>query len=155
MIRLALFVILCVASIGCSSFPRDYRRATVRTVPEAKSIDGAWQGAWKSASGNSGGLKCILSSSAASPGEYTASFEAKFWGVFTAHYVVALKGTRDADAAHLSGDQDLGGLEGGKYHYEATVTPTRFDATFRSPADHGEFHMTRPAAVGAATTSSP
>jgi hypothetical protein len=82
-----------------------------------------------------------------------ASFEAKFWGVFTAHYIVALKGTRDSAVAHLSGDQDLGGLEGGRYHYEATVTPERFDATYRSPMDHGEFHMTRPAA--AVTSSSP
>ena len=146
MMKSVLLALLLVAftSSGCSRFPGDYQ--TAASQPRSPTtIDGPWQGSWKSATGNSGRLRCLLASEYRGDGIWCAArFEAKFWGLFTAHYTVQLNGTRQGEAAHLSGDQDLGGLEGGKYHYEATITPTRFDATYRSPVDHGEFHLARP-----------
>jgi hypothetical protein len=80
----------------------------------------------------------------ARPATYEAKFEAKFfWDLFTAHYSTLLSGARSNGVTTLSGDHKLTGLGGGMYHYEARVTPTNFDATYRSEADEGEFHMHR------------
>jgi hypothetical protein len=59
----------------------------------------------------------------------------------------------------FSGDNNLGWLAGGNYHYEgsADVTGDRqtdlFTCTYKSSADHGRFNMTRPPAAGVATDS--
>lgn len=140
---------LCaVLAGGCSSYPREFAEA--KTKPSA-TISGPWEGEWVSKGGHRGALRCILmetpSAQSAADGTrvaYEARFEAKFWGIFTAHYSTPLAGRRGDGVTTLSGDHDLGGLGGGKYHYEAKVTPIRFDATYRSEADEGEFHMNRP-----------
>jgi hypothetical protein len=157
----AALLALTLLSTGCSTFPRDFDRAA--SAPP-KSVDtfaitGPWQGEWKSNGGHQGGLRCLLTAvpSSALPGslgeaaanpprrEYEARFEAKFWGIFTAHYAVRLTGTAAFDGTvTLSGDHDLGSLVGGVFHYDATVTPQRFDATYKSRDDAGVFRMTRP-----------
>jgi hypothetical protein len=144
--RSVVFILLGCALIagGCSSFQREY----VAAKPIApNSISGPWEGEWVSKGGHRGELRCILTETSPAGGKrvaYEARFEAKFWGIFTAHYSTPLAGTTDNGVTALSGDHDLGGLGGGKYHYEAKVTPTKFDATYRSEADEGEFHMSRP-----------
>lgn len=141
-------VALCVvlASLGCSSYSRDYQAAMAQPRTPG-SIDGAWQGTWTSAAGHHGALRCIVAAApAAQPSPqvtYTARFKATFWKVFSGEYTATLSGMREGDVTHLSGDHDLG-LFLGRYHYEATVTPDRFDATYRTTGDHGEFHLTRP-----------
>jgi hypothetical protein len=137
---------------GCSTFPRDFARAASAPAKSADpiSIAGPWQGQWKSNGGHGGRLRCLLTR-AADGGEgdlaFDARFEAKFWGIFTAHYTVTLKGRGDESpgTVKLRGDHDLGSLAGGVFHYEASVTARRFDATYRSSEDAGEFHMMRPA----------
>ena len=149
----ALAVVVLLACIGCSTFSRDYHAALAQSRAPG-SIDGAWQGTWASADGHHGGLRCILTAvpgatsaapttQPAPPVKYAARFEAAFWKVFTGRYTTVLTGTREADVTRLSGDHDLGSFLG-RYHYEATVTPNRFDATYRTHGDHGEFHLTRP-----------
>jgi hypothetical protein len=149
----ALALCALLTSAGCSRFSRDYRAALAeKRVPG--SIDGAWQGTWSSAGGHHGELRCILTAVPGAteaapvtqpvpPVKYLARFEATFWKVFTGRYTALLSGTREGDATHLSGDHDLGPFLG-QYHYEATVTPDRFDATYRTHGDHGEFRLTRP-----------
>ena len=154
MMRLAGLVLWIglVVSGGCSSFSRDY--AAIDQAQAAGNITGAWAGEWKSNGGHQGALRCILTQTAtpAAPNAagpqkvtYDAQFEAKFWGLFTAHYSTPLAGTIDHGTAHLTGDHELTGLGGGHYHYEADVTPGKFDATYRSEVDQGVFRMTRPA----------
>jgi hypothetical protein len=149
-IRCSLAVTVLILGItGCSTFPQDFQRlaAAPKKSPDALSIEGPWQGEWRSNSGHNGQLRCLLARQSASPDSYHARFEAKFWGIFTAHYDTALRvkaGGSDPLTTHLAGDHDLGWLAGGVYHYEATVTPTQFDATYKSKADQGVFHMRRP-----------
>jgi hypothetical protein len=131
--------------LGCSTFSREYESAVGRPV-DPRSISGAWRGEWVSHGGHRGALRCILGeTSVAQSGEqtYEAKFEAKFWGIFTAHYAVMLRGASHDGITTLSGNHDLGFMAGGVYHYEATVTPAEFKATYRSPADAGDFDMKR------------
>lgn len=141
---LALCVVL--TSVGCSTYSRDYQAALVQPRTPG-SIEEAWQGTWTSAGGHRGELRCIVAAAPSTQPSpqvtYTARFNATFWKVFSGGYTATLSGTREGDVTHLSGDHDLG-LFLGKYHYEATITPDRFDATYRTIGDHGEFHLTRP-----------
>ena len=148
-ICMALFGFMPIA--GCSSFPRDFRE-TVKSIPPPSSIEGAWQGEWVSTGGHRGQLRCLLALKACDPGMSfgikpicEARFEAKFAGIFTAHYTTLLVIESGGETTTLIGDHDLGWLGGGKYHYEAKVTPKTFDATYRSDADRGTFQMARPA----------
>jgi hypothetical protein len=145
---LAMFSLTFFA--GCSSFSRDYKKAVAEQRP-AGTIEGPWTGTWTSNGGHTGSLKCLLTrnepAQSAPMGSvtYRARFKATFWKIFTAHYDVTLHGKQDANgSAHLTGDQDLGKLVGGVYHYDANVTPTNFDATYESSKDDGKFVMTRP-----------
>ena len=134
---------------GCSSFPREYAEAKAKLL-SSSSINGPWEGEWVSKGGHRGELRCLLSESASrrdidAAVLYDARFEAKFWGIFTAHYAVQLvRSPAERETIVLVGDQDLGGLGGGIYHYEAIVTSTSFDTTYRSDMDQGVFHMVRP-----------
>jgi hypothetical protein len=165
LVRGPLLMVSLVAAGGCSTFSRDFDAAVAGSNAleggggAAAAITGPWQGEWHSKHGHHGRLRAILSVSALSglpsspggqkphpPTEYVARFEAKFWGIFTAHYDVVLRVVSHSDpAVKLAGDQDLGWLAGGKYHYEATVTAGEFDATYDSRLDAGEFHLRRPA----------
>ena len=141
---------------GCSSFPSEFKRAAERQE-RADAIEGAWQGTWKSDGGHHGALRCILTAEPTNakdvlPGgvggagamvQYRASFEAKFWGIFTGHYKVLLTGSRQSNETVLKGDQNLGWYAGGVYHYEARVTAEEFHATYQSEADDGVFEMKR------------
>jgi hypothetical protein len=145
---LAMFSLTFFA--GCSSFSRDYKKALAEQRP-AGSIEGPWNGTWTSNGGHAGSLKCLLTrngpaqSDAGAPTTYRARFEATFWKVFTGRYDVTLSGKENPDGtAHLTGDQDLGKMVGGVFHYDAHVTPTNFDATYESSKDDGKFTMKRP-----------
>lgn len=137
-----------VSTMGCSSFPREYQAA--KKADYGSAIAGPWEGEWVSKGGHHGSLRCIITQT---PGQaaggsktisYLASFEAKFlWDLLTAHYSTPLVGTTEGDHVLLTGDHPLTGLGGGMYHYEAKVTPTKFDATYRSENDAGEFRMGR------------
>ena len=148
LVRGPLLMVSLVAAGGCSTFSKDYNAAVASSqagvaAAPSSSIIGPWQGEWRSKSGHRGRLRCVLS--AKTPTEYFARFEAKFWKIFTAHYDVTLRVVNETDqTVKLAGDQDLGWLAGGKYHYEATVTPEQFDATYDSKIDSGEFHLRRP-----------
>jgi hypothetical protein len=169
-----LLLTLLLCGTGCSSFGRDWQAAAAQgggqsfqgawegrwtsnrghgggklrcilsrlALPSAGAVAGTAGSAVASASPLM--LRADTAPSTAPVEEYQARFEATYWGIFHAHYNTTLSGPETAGALHLSGRKNLGWLEGGVYEYDATVTPHRFDATYRSKKDQGTFSMTRP-----------
>jgi hypothetical protein len=139
-------MMLCAAAFlftGCSSFNRDYESAVAAGWP-ADSIEGPWHGRWQSHAGHGGDrLRAVVTRSPSSPDTYHARFRAKFWLIFHSNQDVDLKVT-STNPTQASGEKDLGWLYGGVYQYDAALTPTQFDATYRSKHDHGVFSLTRP-----------
>ena len=142
--KLARLAALCVLVwvTGCSGFDQDYK-AAVEKGWVADSIEGPWDGRWQSKAGHGGdGLKAIVSRTGQET--YLVRFRAKYWGIFESDQQVNLRAI-SAEPFKARGTEDLGYLKGGWYQYEATITPQRFDATYKSEHDHGEFNLARPA----------
>lgn len=131
---------LCVC--GCSTFNRDWRNAAQQPAPP-NSIEGRWEGAWTSdVNGHTGKLRCLLSHE--SDSLYRAWFRATYWKVFRFGYAVTLEVQERQGTWLFSGEENLGKMAGGVYHYEGRATPTNFHLTYRSKYDHGVFEMRRP-----------
>jgi len=136
------FGILLAVLAGCSTFERDWKRATAQPT-SGDSIEGAWVGRWSSdATGHSGPLRCLVWREDAS--HYAAHFRAGYAGVFRFTYTVRLEAQPHYGGWEFSGQEDLGALAGGVYYYEGHATPTNFFSTYRSKRDHGIFEMRRP-----------
>lgn len=140
--RLSLTCLLfALALTGCSGFNTEYKQI-VASPPPAGTIEGAWEGRWQSQSGHGGDkLRAILTKNG--PDTYMARFHATYWGIFQADQETLLRVT-GTSPVRAKGESDLGYLKGGTYRYEATITPEKFDATYKSDEDHGVFEMTRP-----------
>jgi hypothetical protein len=127
---------------GCSTFNRDWKKAAQQNVPVG-SIEGRWDGKWLSdVNGHTGRLRCLLTRETDS--SYEARFRATYWKVFRFSYSVSLRFEQKDVTWHFTGDENLGKLAGGIYHYEGQVTPTNFFSTYWSRYDHGTFQMQRP-----------
>lgn len=103
-------------------------------------IAGRWVGQWTSdASGHRGPLRANLNTSAHG---YTATFAGRFAKVVPFVYRTPLQvvGT-SGDAVFLAAERRLPIF--GTFRTDAVVTPTHFDATFRSGRDSGRFTLTR------------
>ncbi len=134
--------ILVLLTCGCSSFNRDWRSAA-RPPAEMNSMEGRWEGKWKSdVNGHSGRLLCVVSRK--ENGSHTARFRATYMRVLRFSYAVSLRSEHLGGNWHFSGDENLGKLAGGEYHYEGSVTATDFNASYQSKYDHGLFEMKRP-----------
>jgi len=139
--RATLFL-LAIALCGCSSFERDWRRATVPPASE-NSIEGRWEGTWKSdVNGHHGGLRCVMVHRTNSL--YQAYFHATYHGIFHFSYTVPLEVQPHYGGWEFNGEADLGKLAGGAYYYEGRATPTNLLSTYRSKDDHGIFELKRP-----------
>jgi hypothetical protein len=134
---------LFLSLTGCSSFESEYSKAAATTLP-ADSIEGPWVGRWESQAGHGNGpLRAMVSKTG--PDIYFARFRAGYWGVFEAGEETLLR-VKSTNPVKATGESDLGYIKGGMYKYEATVTPTKFDATYQSAGDRGIFTLTRPTA---------
>jgi hypothetical protein len=134
-------VFAALALAGCSGFNSEYK-AIATSAPPPNSIEGAWEGRWQSNAGHGGDkLRAILTKNG--PDTYLAKFRASYWGIFEADQETLLRVT-GTNPVHATGESDLGYLKGGTYRYEATITPEKFDATYKSTEDHGVFEMARP-----------
>ena len=133
--------LLCV-TCGCSTFNRAWREAG-RQPAQTNSIEGRWEGRWLSeANGHSGKLRCLMSRQP--DGDYAARFRASYMKVLRFGYTVTLNVEFRDGVWHFHGEEDLGKMAGGVFHYAGRATQTNFPATFRSGSDHGTFEMDRP-----------
>ena len=134
-------VCLMMAMGGCSSFNRDYDRALGKPIP-TDSLEGPWEGRWQSQGGHGGDrLRALLTRTA--PDTYHARFRAQYWGILAGDEDVDLH-VSSTSPTRANGEADLGFWKGGVYRYDATITPSHFDATYKSNEDHGEFNLARP-----------
>jgi hypothetical protein len=138
--RLTALALLLLPLTGCSTFDHDFDAARAAGhAPDG--VEGAWAGNWESHNGHGGGsLRAIFTRTA--PDTIHARFRSGFWKLFAAEDSVDFKAT-GTNPVHATGDADLGFLKGGVYHYDATITPTTFDATYTMKFDNGVFSMTR------------
>lgn len=127
---------------GCSSFNREWKKAASLPFP-TDSMEGPWEGRWSSdVNGHNGKLLCIVSQN--KTGDYSAWFKATYQKVLKFSYTVSLTVESENDGWRFSGEEDLGKLAGGVYHYEGTASGTNFHSTYRSKYDQGVFEMNRP-----------
>jgi hypothetical protein len=106
----------------------------------ADPVSGRWVGRWSSdANGHSGPLRATLSPT---PSGYSATFAGRFAGVVPFVYRTPLQvvGT-SGDVVYLSAERRLPFF--GTFRTDAVVSPSSFDATFRSGKDSGRFTLTR------------
>src|SRR4051812_31085618 len=117
---------------GCSSFDSDYQHASASTLP-AGSIEGPWVGKWESQAGHgTGPLRAMLTKTG--PDTYYARFRAGYWSIFEADEETLLR-VHSTNPVRADGESDLGYIKGGVYKFDATITPTKFDANYQSKDD--------------------
>lgn len=92
--------------------------------------------------GHNGELRCLISSK--TNNEYAARFRATYMGFLNFSYTVPLQVEAHDGGWEFTGEEDLGKMAGGIYHYVGTATPTNFSSTYESKYDHGTFEMSRP-----------
>ena len=144
--NLAAIVGLLLFCSGCS-FNRAWHQAG-RTARPADSIEGRWEGRWLSDhNGHTGRLRCVLTRSGNNTNTYTAHFRATYWKIFRYSYKASFPFEPREGLWHFQGDENLGWLAGGVYHYEGQVSSTNFHSAYRSKYDHGTFEMSRPNAT--------
>lgn len=138
---MSCIVLVALAMVGCSSgFDSEYKQSLANVHYDT--IEGPWEGHWQSQGGHGGDkLRAILTKNG--PDTYIAKFHAGYWGIFEADQETLLRVT-GTNPVHATGESDLGYLKGGTYRYEATITPEKFDATYKSSEDHGTFELARP-----------
>lgn len=133
----------CLAWTGCSSFNREWK--TRAAGPPPTGMEGRWEGTWQSdKTGHTGPLRCLITPQ--TDDLYQAWFHAKYKKVFTWSfaYKVDLHVEPRDGTFQFHGQEDLGKLAGGVYHYEGKASSTNFFSTYRCPKDDGTFQMKRP-----------
>jgi hypothetical protein len=138
---------LVLVAGGCSSFKQDYEAAVAARAFDATadSVTGPWEGQWISQNGHGGGkLMAILTRR--SPETIHARFRSTYAWILHGEDEVDFD-VWSAGDLKASGQADLGFMKGGVYQYDATITPTTIDATYRSKFDHGTWHLSRPVAT--------
>lgn len=140
--RLALAAVLMLT--GCSTFNQQWKKAVAQPLPSDR-IDGPWQGTWTSQeTGHQGALRCLLTPKTNQV--FLARFQAKYTKVIPLKfsYTVELQVEKQGDHFKFHGQEDLGALAGGMYHYEGQAVPTNFFSHYKCEMDHGIFQMRRP-----------
>lgn len=125
--------------------PASTSETPVESKPSADSHvnpSGCWSGSWLSCkSGHHGVLRATLTP--CGDHAYRAEFRGRFFKIMPFRYTVTLQVVGvDQDGVHLAGSQSLGRLFG-TFHYRATITDCRFEATYRSCKDWGKFSLGR------------
>ncbi len=113
--------------------------AVISSVPD---LSGRWTGTWSSQStGHQGPMTaefCRVNDS-----QYAVSFTGKFCAIIPFRYKATLNAKHNPDGSvQLSGSRHLG-LLFGTFRFQGTVTDNRFQATYCSKDDTGNFRLTR------------
>jgi hypothetical protein len=152
---LLLFVVLLPAAGGCA-FDRQWRamrraqfaaaQAGNPAPAEADPLAGRWEGKWVSEQNHhTGKLRAIVKP--IDETTYRVDYDATFMAVLRYVYGMKLTASRQPDGTvRFEGEEDLGPLAGGVYHYTGTADGQTFTVTYKAPKDHGRFEMTRPRA---------
>lgn len=128
---------------GCASYERDWRNAMQQPPAKPGTIAGPWKGNWLSDhDGHHGELRCLVT--AVEPDLYEFRFKATYWKLFRFSYSVNMPVECSSEGCKFHGEADLGGLAGGIYHYDGTLTGTNLHSTFKCKYDYGTFDLTRP-----------
>lgn len=143
LVKILASVLLLLSMSGCASYEREWRHARVQAPAKPGSVTGPWEGTWLSdVNGHTGRLRCLVKQK--NQDEYEFHFKATYWKLFRYSYLVTLPAHRHATGYTFSGDEDLGYLAGGVYHYDGTIIGTNFNATYNCKFDHGTFTLSRP-----------
>lgn len=136
-------LLLLLSMTGCANYERAWRHARVQSPAKPGAVTGAWEGTWLSdVNGHTGRLRCLVTQK--NQQEYEFHFKATYWKLFRYSYLVTLPVTHNSAGYTFSGDEDLGYLAGGIYHYDGTITGTNLNATYSCKFDHGTFTLSRP-----------
>ena len=128
--------------VGCSSFPRDWKRGLRADPTPISAIEGYWEGTWESdVNGHRGVLRAIITHEGGD--RYHARFRATYRKLLRFGMAVPLTAEQHGDVSTFQGQADLGWLAGGIYHYDGHATFQDFEATYSCKRDHGTFRMTR------------
>ena len=141
-VMLPVFLAALVGA-GCSAFDRDWKKAA--DLPQT-GIEGRWVGQWKSNHNQHAGLlRCMINRKEGQI--FHTRFHAKYkLGIITVGFPYEMDMTVEqvGDNHQFSGKADLGKLAGGVYNYQGSGTTNQITIRFRSPKDHGTFHLQRP-----------
>jgi hypothetical protein len=133
-------IALLLSSCG-TAFQKPWQAAIAKPTPN-NSIEGPWEGYWKSTvSGHTGRLRCLVSSEHAGQRDfyYHATWgHGLFRGSFKAAHAVSDKTGQTRFTA--SRDIDRHGF----FQAEGYLTPTQFSATYQAAGDRGVFELKRP-----------
>jgi hypothetical protein len=141
-----LMLLVALISSSCSTFQRDWSDAALTPAGSGSTatIEGRWDGSWKSDTNRHyGKLRCIVSPTDR-PGHYKFRYWGTFAKIFRFHYKVEYDAEHHDGAWQMAGESDLG-IMGGKFHHTATIDGDKFDATYSSKWDNGKFNLHRPA----------
>lgn len=139
------FFLLLLATVSLSScgtaFRKEWNAAKAKPVP-AGSIEGAWEGSWRSNSnGHKGKLRCVIPASTASSTRefhYHATWAKVFSGSMKAPHILKPQ----AKGMTFTAQHDLGSF--GQFTAQGIITDQKFSATYQAVGDHGVFEMQRP-----------
>lgn len=124
---------------GCSSFNRDWKKASATPAD----IQGRWEGTWTSASNDhSDKLRCLIEK--ISEDKYRARFDSTYEKIIHFKSNVLLSGIKTNHIFYFNGEAKLPWWAGGIYFYQGKVNPTNFVSTYRCKYDYGKFQMGRP-----------
>jgi hypothetical protein len=138
---------LACAASGCvCTFERDWHAAQ-RCPIAGDQFAGLWEGTWESHyNGHNGKLRAIITN--CGHGQYHARYHATFAFVVPYAYDTVHSAVQQAGVTYFSGQQDLGCLAGGLYHYSGYADGSTFVASYRADKDHGVFRMRRVGSCG-------
>jgi len=143
LVKIVACLLLILSMTGCASYEREWRNARMQAPTRPGSVTGPWEGTWLSdVNGHTGKLRCLVTQK--NQDEYEFHFKATYWKLFRYSYMVTMPVQSNPTSSTFTGDENLGYLAGGIYHYIGTISGTNLNATYSSKYDHGTFTLSRP-----------
>jgi hypothetical protein len=139
---LLLLSALAPALGGCSTFGPEWRSPKLLQPPADDPFAGRWKGSWRSVTGHSGGLRCIVTK--VDEDTYRARFHATYALMLEFEYTADMDVEMRDGVAWFKGQADLGKMAGGIYKYDGHADGKTFDSAYQARSDHGRFKMARP-----------